>query len=242
MTTLIRMRELSRVFASPSGFTLHAHIARLAVLYEDLRIELIAIAQASIPVPDITDERYRRNYFLRRSIATLVEFAETLRLLDKCTEFQGVKARFGTEIAMYWPKALRFFDKHEALLESVRNDIGGHFGQKAAIYAKDNLDPTAVGKIEAKYMETIHLHFAGEIAASAALRHLPGSTAKKRFENLLTRRSRNQTGSWTFPKMPSHLRKHWSKTASPEISCQKKQAFMYTGTKKSGFQCDEIFL
>jgi len=91
--TRIRMRELSRVFGSKPGEMAHAYMARLAVLYEDLRIETSAIYLQSAEL-DITDEKYRRNYFLRRSIGTLVEFAETIRLLEDCPEFQSLKSSY----------------------------------------------------------------------------------------------------------------------------------------------------
>lgn len=183
MTTRIRMQVLSRVFAS-QGTILPAYIARLSVLYEDLRIELMATATKSIPLLDATDERFRRHYFLRRCIATLIEFAETLRLLDQCAEFRAVKSEFSTQLVEYWDKAVRFFHKHEEFLERIRNDIGGHFGQQAAVYALANLDPSVIGKIEADE-KNIRLHFAGEIAAAATMRHLSGSTNERKFANLL---------------------------------------------------------
>jgi len=178
------MRELAKVFASGHGEMAHAHMARLAVLYEDLRIELTAVATRSIPILDVTDERYRTNYFLRRSIATLVEFAEAIRLLNACSEFQGVKARFGGEVGRYWDEGVRFFSRHERFLKLVRNDIGGHFGQQAAVFAVAHFDPEAVGKIQ-RAERTVHLHFAGELAATASLRHLRGSTNEQKFSRLL---------------------------------------------------------
>lgn len=63
MVTEIRVKELN--LALPPQEILSAHFARLAVLYEDLRIEVMACAQDSIPALDTTDERYRRNYFLK---------------------------------------------------------------------------------------------------------------------------------------------------------------------------------
>jgi len=179
------MRALEEVFACGRGEMAHAHMARLAVLYEDLRIELTATATVSIPVLDITDERYRRNYSLRRCIATLVEFADTIRLLDKCPEFQAVKPRFGAEAGKYWDRGLRFFQRHEQLLKRVRNDIGGHFGQEAAVFAVANFRPDAVGKIELRDERTIHLNFAGEVVATAFFRHLLGSTPEQKFSRLL---------------------------------------------------------
>lgn len=148
MSDLIRMRELSQVFGPTDGTIVHACIARLAVLYEDLRAESFAIAEASIPSLDVLDDRYRIHYFLRRSIATLVEFAETIRLLETCPAFQSIRSRFPHEIEKRWNEAPEFFRQKEPFLKRVRNDIGGHFGQEAAKYAIEHLDPAAVGEIE----------------------------------------------------------------------------------------------
>jgi hypothetical protein len=189
-----RVAELRRIFRSDEKRLIDAYIARLCVLYEDLRIELFAISADSIPRLDILDPadensesqnigKYRRNYFLRRSVGTLYEFAEGLRLLAKCTEFSELMATFDTETAELWKRGIDFFRSKEQLIRDVRHDIGGHFGSKAAIYAVRNLSPK-VGKIEFRYdvrnlPSDPRLHFAGEIAASAFLRHLPGVSVEQ---------------------------------------------------------------
>jgi hypothetical protein len=177
------MRELSRVFAG-QGPILAAHIARVCVLYEDLRIELYATAEPSIALLDKTDEHYRRHYFLRRCIATLFEFAEALRLLDARKEFHTVKTNFNAPLVESWDGAVNFFGKHEALLKLVRNDIGGHFGLKAAVYGVANVDPSNPEKIEVRE-GNVYLHFAGEIAAAATMQHLEGPTVAHKFENFM---------------------------------------------------------
>src|SRR5207245_1022653 len=107
---------------------LDAHVARLCVLFEDLRIETYAIIEDSLPTLDFTGEAYRRNYFLRRSIATVVEIAEEIRLLDQLDVFKRIKFSFDEAAFDKWNKAVRFFRRYEPFLELVRNDIGGHFG------------------------------------------------------------------------------------------------------------------
>lgn len=182
-----------------------AYIARLCVLYEDLRIEVLAISEVSIPSLDVLDPartnveqrevgRYRRNYFLRRSIGTLAEFAEGLRLLAGCPDYTRMLENIDPGNRALWTESVEFFQAKEVAIKNVRNDIGGHFGASAAIYAVDNLKPTAVGKIEyqcdSRSMPTKpFLHFAGEIAATSFLRHLPGVTdeekVKRFFEEVL---------------------------------------------------------
>jgi hypothetical protein len=179
------MRELTRVFGPGAPFCAR-YIAQLAVLYEDLRIETMAIAEESFPALDVTDSRYRRHYFLRRSIATLSEFAEALRLLDECNDFCEIRSGFDQEIIEKWTEGVRFFHKTEGFLKLIRNDTGGHFGPAAAAYAVEHLNSGAVGKIELEdESRLIHLHFAGEIAATAILRHLKDEDTEGGFSRLL---------------------------------------------------------
>jgi hypothetical protein len=185
MNTLIRMRGLTEVFPSDDAEPVHAYIVRLAVLYEDLRIELYAIAEPSIPILGGTDERYRKNYFLRRSIATLVEFAETIRLLNECDESRTIKESFDQSMRPYWDKAARFFQRHEQFFKNVRNDIGGHFGSAAATFTVRNLSAEAVGKLEIRKDKAVRLHFVGELVATATLRHLFGSSNEHKFQRLV---------------------------------------------------------
>jgi hypothetical protein len=187
MRSAFRTRELRRVLPPSPTSLLHENIARLAVLYEDLRIELTAASAHSIRKLDRMDPRYRRNYFLRKCIGTTVEFAEAIRLLDRSRDFKIVKSNFSPQILKYWTEAVKFFRKNEPLLKAVRNDIGGHFGTNAAKYALSALDSDTMGKIEIIGIGgPVHLHFAGEIAVVASLRHLKkGRTPSQKFTNLL---------------------------------------------------------
>lgn len=171
---------------------MHALIARLAVLYEDLKIETFGIvAHAdSLGKLDYTDHEYRSNYFLRRSIATLIEVAESLRMLNDNADFQLVKAKFDKQHTIRWKRAIRFFKRFEPILKRVRNDIGGHFGHAAARYAIDNMESSTVGVIELSNEGPskvgVKLHFAGDIAVTAMLRHR-GNESPKEFATKLIR-------------------------------------------------------
>lgn len=175
------------MFRSDQGEIIDAQIARLCVLYEDLRIEMMGIAK-TIPELDILDsardhpdrpERvgtYRYFYFLRRSIATISEFASALRLLDENPSFGVVSSAFEDYSKETWASAITFFDKkRELLIRGIRNDIGGHFGQQAAMESLSRLAENTMGKMELFTVgddTDIRLHFAGEIAVTALLRHL----------------------------------------------------------------------
>lgn len=184
-----RVKDLRRIFTLPSKRLLHAHIARLSVLYEDLRIETYGTVEESLRALDSNDAPYRKNYFLRRSIATLFEFAEEIRLLDKLADFDEIKSKFDGEGLRRWNKAVRFFGRHESYLKKIRGDTGGHFGLPAAIYAVSDIPASYAGKIElARGGDDrigVRLHFAGQIALSAMFRHKKGSSDDYHFRYLL---------------------------------------------------------
>jgi hypothetical protein len=132
-------------------------------------------------------QRCRVNYFLRRAIATLVEFAEAVRLLSELDDFKRFCGSVDASLSAYWTNGSAYFKSNERFLENIRNDIGGHFGSKAAIYALENLSGDAVGHMEFRGTgkeQTMHLHFAGELVATAMLRHLPGEGVEDRFHQI----------------------------------------------------------
>src|SRR5712671_5160117 len=77
-------------------------VARLTVLYEDLRIEIAGAGNPKIDSMDVTAAQYRKFYFLRRSMITLVEFRGTLQRLAQNEEFRALRSRFGHEEESRW--------------------------------------------------------------------------------------------------------------------------------------------
>jgi hypothetical protein len=163
------------------------------VLFEDLRIESLAIEEESMPSLDILDpaaERdpntvgaYRRHYFLLRSIGTIWEFAESLQilsggdLLKAGEDFRDVTRTFGKAELEKWSRASLFFKNKEPRIKMIRNDIGGHFGSQAATYAVKRLKPDASLRIEIcdlgdRGKTDVRLHLAGELVATAFYRHV----------------------------------------------------------------------
>ncbi len=186
---LIRLRELKEVFGQVSASNFEAILARLAVLYEDLRIELYGIAEDSIPALEKLDVKYRRIYFLRKSIGTLSEFSEAVAHLQMCPEFTVVSVEFSPEIRRYWERAAGFFKRNDRRLRMIRNDTGGHFGLEAARHAVHNFGVDAVMGIEMREpftkRHTVFLHFAGEVVSTAMLRHAEGMNRDYQVRRLI---------------------------------------------------------
>ncbi len=183
----ILIARLRDVFKADEKRQLNAKLARLCVLYEDLRVELYGIVEPSIPALDVLDDKYRRLYFVRRSIGTIREFADALRLINKDPDFQLNEMK---EDKATWDSAITFFTENERLLGAIRNDIGGHFGQQAALKALDGLPDVSctielVGElVDGRDRTDLRLHFAGEIATSALRPHLQSDDIKG-YETLL---------------------------------------------------------
>jgi hypothetical protein len=72
-------------------------------------------------------------------------------------------------------------------LKHIRNDVGGHFGHAATLSALSMLSDDACGSIAVEPLEDavrLKLQFAGQIATTVLLKHLPNHDVAK-FEQLL---------------------------------------------------------
>ena len=176
-----RFAPLERAFGGGRSPLLDS-LAPLSVLYEDLRIETFAIAadEQELKRLDELGSKYRVNYFLRRSIATLLEFEGVLHKLSKTPQYKAARRNTDKDLIRKVEDAIRFFQEHHKLLKSLRNDIGGHFSDEAAAFATRHAEPDTIAKLEITFHPSgkgggAKLHYAGEIAATAFTRSLPGS-------------------------------------------------------------------
>jgi len=106
----VLMKDLRVVFGL-SNPELNAHIVRMSVLYEDLKLELTGSGSTPIERLEFYGKSARQQYFIRRTFATLYEFRECFVRLDECDEFQHVKRRIETdrEAAKRWNDCVAFF-------------------------------------------------------------------------------------------------------------------------------------
>jgi hypothetical protein len=84
-----RVAELRRVFRGGHSELLNG-IARLAILYEDLRLEMKEFQGLHRRVIELgePDSGNRVMYFLRRALETLVEFGRGLNVIRKTDAFK----------------------------------------------------------------------------------------------------------------------------------------------------------
>jgi hypothetical protein len=122
--------------------------------------------------------RYRKIYFLRRSIATLVEFASAIEMLDQRPEFRARKTRFDREVQERWDNAAKYFRDWKTFLSERRADFGGHFDHGSALHAVKEMHPDTVGKIVVVKHTTdekggVRLAYAMEIVGAAMTHRKP---------------------------------------------------------------------
>ena len=173
-------RKLREVFGSGDR-DLAVHVARLSVLFEDLRLEQSAARHVEpISAIDTLGKNYRSFYFLRRMLVTLDEFASALNQINRNPEWKKMRARFDTETEHRWDAAVKYYAHNRPKWSNLRNQIGGHFKESAARFAVENFRDTATGNIEIvrnreKQIGGIRLCYAEEIVAVNLSRSLgPG--------------------------------------------------------------------
>jgi hypothetical protein len=140
-------RNLREVFwKDDANFVSRA--VRLFVLYEDLRIEYLGV-MIPIPIEAIEDigKNYRRNYFIRRSLVSLIEFSGALNRLNAIKEWRQHIEQKNDDIAKRWKAATTYFNDHHKRWETLRGDIGGHFPESTAMFALKNLSGHATGEL-----------------------------------------------------------------------------------------------
>lgn len=171
-------RRVKAVFTE-SWPELSAILARMSVLYEDLRIEYEGARTAEkIELFDVLDPIYRKFYFLRRSTITLVEFIGAFQYLEQRPEFKPVREKFDETARKRWTKASEFFGQNKEFLKGLRNDCGGHFQLSTTRKVLDGMHVDTVGKIELVFDNIAEvggprLHYAYSFVAAALTKERP---------------------------------------------------------------------
>ena len=147
-------------------------IARLCMLYEDLRLEIeeLRVIHDRQGEPNEGDE-FRVAYFVRRALVTLIEFRRVLTAIRGTEEFKRSLpsiARFEAEDIL--PVA-QYFEQNGQRLKDLRNEFGGHVQPAAVRFATEHLSD-AVGKVTMNSLSQgwslgLECHFAANLVAGA---------------------------------------------------------------------------
>jgi hypothetical protein len=132
--------QLKSVFKSGDSELLNG-IGRLAIFYEDLRLEMTEFRRLQQVVVEEgqSDIDNRVSYFLRRALATLVEFRGGLTAVRKSAEYKAAEAGITALDARYIVEADRFLQQNWPQIKSLRNEFAGHIQAGAIDFAMKNL-------------------------------------------------------------------------------------------------------
>jgi len=134
---------------------------------------------------------YRRLYFIRRAIMTILEIKGALHQIDQWPEFrEKVATSFTPEQTAAWRLTVDFLNANDAAFKAVRNDVGGHFSEKAADHALREMGNSEVGAVtirEGAEHNTagVMLEFVDTIVAVAMTRNRGEEDARKYYEETL---------------------------------------------------------
>jgi hypothetical protein len=175
ITARIKVGRIARVFryADDDEKAMQVQLARLCVLYHDLMLEYAAANEDAIPLLDKSGPDSRRFYFVRRTLGTLAELRGAIAALEKNDAFLARKAGWEKGAQDQWNAAVAFFPQNHRFLKDWRNDVGGHFHDRAAEFAIDNIGSDTVGPIELYrrgISGDVRMKFAYELVAVAMVR------------------------------------------------------------------------
>lgn len=107
-------------------------IARLCILREDWWIEFNGYtSEDEIKLLDFNSQLYRRLYFLRNLVKTLNEIHETIKGLNSLPEFRSALDAAPPDLKNRFNDGLHYLNKHQRVISTIRNNLGGHVSQNA---------------------------------------------------------------------------------------------------------------
>jgi hypothetical protein len=175
-----RSGDLNNVFRAGTSEFLNL-IAQLSILYEDLRIEIAGfqVEDSAMGALDTIAKSYRKLYFIRRSLVTLVEAGDCVAAISRDREFRQHKTDSRIANLQHVSEAREFFLENTKTIKGFRDEFGGHLDTKAVARATSFLDVDTPGLIAFEEPRignfVLQNHFAATILQAAVLSKLkPG--------------------------------------------------------------------
>jgi hypothetical protein len=143
-----RSGNLQRVFGYGQSPLLN-HLARLSVLYEDFRVELSSLTFELDRFKAHPENRdgFAFVYFMRRSLATLVEFNSVLAQVVSSREYKDHMGSVGKLHLDHINEAVSYFQANFSRIKEFRNAVGGHVLHTAIEFATRSFPPDLAGTV-----------------------------------------------------------------------------------------------
>lgn len=178
-----RIGNLGSVFAEGRSELLR-EIARICILYEDLRLEIeeIRLIWDRKNKPEEGDD-FRFTYFIRRALVTLMEFQSVVTAIRLTKEFKRAEPSIARSEADDILHVTQYFQRNGKRLNELRNEFGGHIQPAAVRFATEHLSDV-VGKITMNrsmrgWTLGLDCHFASSLVAGVISSKLASGTDAK---------------------------------------------------------------
>ena len=181
-TTRIRIVNLREWF--PPNDPLATCIARLCILREDLMLEARGIEPKEIEELDSHSDKWRKLYFHRNMVRTLMEIRNVLESLQREPAFKQLLGKQPKPKQLEFRRLVKEFNQAHEVIKEIRNSLGGHVLQKSMQEALDEMDFDRWGFLEVgEILKDVHYKFAGELVTAILLRGVPEESQKSKIES-----------------------------------------------------------
>ena len=178
----IRYIKLRKWF--PPDDPLAACVARLCILREDFFLEMMGFEAEEIRQLDANSDKWRRMYFFRNIIRTLIEIRSTIETLQNLQDFKRMMRGQPESKRAEFKNLIREFNSAHKIVKEMRNAIGGHVLQESVQRALDEMDVERAGIFEVgQKLKDTHYKFAGELIVAILLAGVPEKQQAAKLES-----------------------------------------------------------
>lgn len=168
----IRIVNIRKWF--PSSDPLAASVARLCILREDFAIEMQGVYQEEIDALDRHSAAWRRTYFIRNLVRTLMEVMSTMNSLKLAPEFMALLERQSEPVRAKFNGLFQAMIDAHPIVKHIRNTICGHVKHSAVQDALNGMNHDRWGFLEVgRVLKDVHYKFAAEIAIEILVSGVP---------------------------------------------------------------------
>lgn len=142
----IRIVNIRKWF--PPSDPLAASVARLCILREDFAIEMQGVYQEEIDALDRHSAAWRRTYFIRNLVRTLMEVMSTMNSLKLAPEFMALLERQSEPVRAKFNGLFQAMIYAHPIVKRIRNTICGHVKHSAVQDALNGMNHDRWGFLE----------------------------------------------------------------------------------------------
>ena len=167
----------------PPNDPLAASVARLCILREDFMLECRGVQPKEIEGLDHHSDKWRRIYFHRNMVRTLMEIRNAMVTLEREPEFKRLLQKQPKPKQDEFRRLVKEFNQAHERIKEIRNSIVAHVLQGTMQEALDEMDFDREGFYEiGQTLEDTHYKFASELVIAVLLRGVPEDLQKSKID------------------------------------------------------------